>query len=1180
MADKWTEKQLDAIEARGISVMVSAAAGSGKTSVLVERLLRILSDGQNKVPADRIVVVTFTKDAAAQMKQRLCDAIAAQLEQEPDNEWLYSQQALIPSAKISTIHSFCFDLIRENVRSLDISAGFRIMDNSEEELIINKALKNVFEDMYETQPDVMEMLCDRTCGDKRSDAQLEEYILKIYDFLASMPFPDEFLSSVRSFYGKPFDRKTDPLWERYTDFISENIGKAALLAKSAAGLWDTDGKAKELLVGEAQSIEDCRIDLMRGIFTSAPRFGTLRFPKTDDEDELAVIDRIKKIRDEYKTLVKKVYENTFTDDIIQDDYRYNAEMIDGITVIEKKLSEEIRRIKCDKNALGFSDAEQLAVKLLCDKDGSGKPVKSGLAKELSEYYSLIMIDEFQDVNDTQNLIFRMLAHNGTADSSGDNLFAVGDVKQAIYRFRKANPQNFISSLESAREYKKPFTGGCVAILLNRNFRSSEDVVDFVNDSFRLLMTKDVGDVDYGDKEKLEYGASYVDADRATEIIRFDSELTAAAADDGDDSEIPEPAAHIEARAVAEKITSMLGKVTVTDKGAERLCEPRDFCVLLRDRASGRIYAETLGDIGVKAVCEETQGYLLSQEIMTLVSLLRIIDNPMQDIPFAAVLMSPIFMFTADEMSELRLMSGKDEKLYKAALSAVSEDSVYSAKDKLAGFFEIFKKLRIDAASMSLERLIRNIYDRTDFLTSMSVYADGERRKANLRLLLLYADSYERNSSGGISGFLRYLDDISDNGGDFAMASVVSASENAVSVKTMHKSKGLEYPFVFICGTAHGFNKKDLTGRLQLHLHYGAGFGIQKFAEGRRYASFPQFVISYINKKEMISEEMRLLYVAMTRAKEKLFITIPDNIDGKLDKISQSLCAFGGKADGVKADCMLDWILAVLLTHKDAEELRDKRDIPLAANSSRIIFSHSGARTDESCEKKYAKALPDEKLKQKLLDNFSFKYGDIGDGALAKLTITEIAKSEDMKIFLQRPDFAEDYGRLTAAEIGTATHTYMQYANFAEAEQDAKAQAEKLESLGIISAAEKNSIDYSHIRKFFSSDIYRRMKKSPEIRREQKFLIEFSEMALDESLSKEYNKSMLQGIADCMFFEDGRIVLVDYKTDRVRSAGVLLDRYSRQLILYAAALERIFQVKVKEAVIYSFCLDEEIKVELT
>ena len=1203
MSSHWTEKQLHAINARNCSIIVSAAAGSGKTSVLIEHLMQILSDTENKIPADRIIVVTFTNDAATQMKQRLSSALSLKLAENPGNSWLAYQQTLIPSAKISTIHSFCFDMIRENIQLLDVSAGFRILDEAEDNLITAKALENVFENFYTLQPKFMEELCELTCS-TGSDYNLEQIVLSVFKFLQSTPFPEKWLKDAENFYANGFDPNCE-LADIYTDVLISKILSAKKYIHSAISFITQTDDVKNIgvmqndltmLSDTAKLISDKTLSWDERISAINVKWARLApKSKNSEENELRkmAVNMRNKAKDELNILSKK--ELVFTSDQIKKDYEDNKKIIAMLSRIVLALIAETASLKSEKNALGFSDAEHFAIKLLCtEKDG--KIEQSPIAKELSEYYKVVMIDEFQDVNDTQNLIFRMLSHNGTADTNGDDLFSVGDVKQSIYGFRMANPSIFINTLKNADEYTPDYSGKNAAILLNKNFRSSKDVVEFVNFVFGHLMTERIGGINYTSAEQLEYGASYPEKDNATEFIFAREILETSGTDEISSDNDSEPTddditdnkeeslteVNAEAMAAAQKISSMLGNVTVNDHGTERPCECRDFCILLRDNARGTIYSEALSKFGIRSFCEQTKGYLDSPEISVLTNILRIIDNPMNDIPLASVLMSPMFMLSDEEAAELRTLSeNKYDHLYNCILLALQDGDPYnfSAIDKLKNFSAVFSKLRICAASQDLVRLIRTIYDSTGFLASVQVYSDGEQKKANLRLLLEYAKSYEKNSSGGLSGFIRFLDSTSEKGGDFTRASVISPSDNVVSIKTIHKSKGLEYPFVFLCGTSKPFNTDDAKATMQKNIKYGMGFKIFNRKLHCSYKSFPQFILSSINRRETISEEMRLLYVALTRAKEKLFITIPDN--QKTEKLALKT-ANAITSDGIDpsfASSMLNWLFAILLIHPDGQKLNpSERDIDYIKGGCRIKISYSEEVSDQKTVSP-EKIVPDENKVLSLLNEFTFKYDDTLSQKAAKLTITEIAKSEQETIFLSRPDFSSETGRLTAAEKGTAMHTFMQYADYSAAESSPAAEASSLFKKGLLSKAEKDSLDLANLEKFFKSNLYSRIKASSNVRREQKFLVEISQLALDDELGKEYNNTngMLQGIADCLFEEDGGLILLDYKTDRVKTEKELTDRYFRQLYLYSIALEKIFGLKVKEAYIYSFALDKEIKV---
>ncbi len=1191
----WTKEQLEAITARDTGIIVSAAAGSGKTSVLVERLLGILSDTENKIPADRIVVVTFTNDAAAQMKQRLSAALSDAIENDPDNLWLCRQQALLQTAKISTIHSFCFDLIRENIQSLDVSAGFRILDDTEERLLIGKAAENTFERLYGENAEKINELADFFSGSVRSDGELEEAMLKIYDFLMSIPFYEDWLQTQINYYSEDFDPVSDPLAKAYGELTKKAYGKILSRAEYAQNIFTQSfGKTSNAIANDIDGISEILLRLNNsGIFGAAElhdgfSFSRIDLPrkgKNEPVDELTEQqkEKIKKIRDDYKKEFEKIGKNIFTAEEISEDYKKHADILNGISEVITIFSEELKKLKISKNALGFSDAEQLAIKLLAEKNSSGEIVKTRLAKELSEYYSMIMIDEFQDANNNQDLIFKLLSKGGTADKGGTNLFVVGDVKQSIYRFRLANPQLFLDVLKRSEQYTgEDFSGSFASILLNRNFRSSGDVVGFVNYVFGLLMSRENGEIDYTADEALVQGLEYPEGERTTEIIIVpDNDENTESEDDEDASP------NCEARAAAQKIKSMLGVKTVFDKGALRPCEPRDFCVLLRNNKSAELYVRELEKAGIKAYAEEPAGYLRSREISVLTALLAVVDNPMQDIQLVTVLMSPMFMLNAEDMAAIAGERNYGREKYFSVIRRVMDGETSLTADsvlygKLERFMKMFEKLRYCAASQRIERFIRTVYDSTDFLSAVQVYKDGGRKRANLRLLLEVAESYEKNSGGGLNGFVRYVDNIIKRDGDFRRASTIAPSDNVVSVKTIHKSKGLEYPFVFLCGTSVKFNSDELNKRIQINSDFGIGFKIQDRENLKLYNSFPQHTIKEINRAAAKSEEMRLLYVALTRAREQLFITVPDNekIRKRIEKVRSEIIASGYVTAGTvsSADSMLDWISAAMLVHPNGDWFRDGEVISVNDSTVKVSVCTAGSETEKALEEiKTEKALPDSGMLQKLRDMFAFRYDDSLTQKTAKITVTEIAKSSGGKLYLRRPDFALEHGGLTAAERGTAMHTFMQYADYSAAEQDASAEAARLAEHGLLSFEERDSLNMGQLKEFFESDLYARMKKSGNIRREQKFLIKKCDAALDDERLMEYNNgSMLQGIADCMFEEDGEIVLVDYKTDRVDNGKILISRYDLQIKLYSAALSKIFGKRVKEAYLYSFSLGKAVK----
>ncbi len=1184
----WTNEQLNAINARDTGVIVSAAAGSGKTSVLVERLLRILSDTENKIPADRLIVVTFTNDAAAQMKQRLSAALSEKIGKEPDNLWLCSQQALLQTAKISTIHSFCFDLIRENIRFLDVSAGFRILDDAEEELIKRQAAENTFEIFYSKYPEKINRLADFFSGKERGDTELEEALLKIYDFLMSIPYYDSWLKEKTDFWKSGFSPDTDPFAEVYLNKL-ESTYRNVLRKTEYVGDWylrEFD-KTSDAITEETdrvklmiKNISTAEYDWDKRVIPPVPAKKSISFPRNMDDLHKEIAEKIKDIRNGYKDTLDKISKNIFTFEEINSDYEIHGSVMTDLCDMINVFAEELSKIKADKNALGFSDAEQLTIKLLTDMDENGVIRRTALAEELSAYYSMIMIDEFQDANNNQDLIFKILSKGGTPERGGTNLFVVGDVKQSIYRFRLANPKLFIDALEKSDEYTgDDFPGTNAAVFLNRNFRSSEQVIDFVNYIFGNLMSRTAGEVDYTEAEALVKGLEYPEADRTTEFIIVPTE-------DIDSDEDGNPLD--EAYAAAQKISSMIGVKTVYDKGEMRPCEPRDFCILLRGKAEAETYVMALAKRNVKAHAEEPEGYLESREISVLINLLAVVDNPMQNIPLVSVLMSPMFMLTAEDMAELAVIKGKDEEKYFRVIKNILAGEIETEKSsalymKLERFMKVFEKLRYCASSQRLERFIRTIYDSTDFLSAVQVFRDGSQKRANLRLLLEVAESYEKNSNGGISGFVRYVDMIIRKKSDLKRASTVSAADNAVSIKTIHKSKGLEYPFVFLCGTSKKFNESDVNSRMIINSDYGISFKIQNREKLKSYNSFPLYVMRKIERDNLASEEMRLFYVALTRAREQLFITVPDSekVRKRIASISDEIIVSGGlTADMISAgNSMLYWIAATMLIHPNGEWFRDGAFVSQVSDAPDVCFTKviPDSRADE--EDELPTALPDEEQVKQLSEIFNFRYdSDLLDKS-AKITVTEIAKSSgDDKLYLRRPDFVSEKGQLTAAEKGTAMHIFMQYADYAAAEGNPSAEAERLSIMGLLTEEERVSLNLKQLSEFFESDLYSRMKKSDNVRREQKFLIKKSDAALDDERLMSYNNSsMLQGIADCMFDEGDGIVIIDYKTDRVSSEGVLASRYDLQLKLYSAALGKIFGKPVKEAYLYSFALGKAVRI---
>ena len=1174
----WTKEQETAIDARGCSLLVSAAAGSGKTSVLVERLVRILSDSENRVPADRMIVVTFTKDAAAEMKQRLTAALADLIEKDPENQWLSEQQLLLQSAKISTIHSFCFDLIRDNIHELELTGSFRILDETEAGLMESRLVSEIVTDRYETHPEMMELLYDQFCS--RNDTPIEDIIKEIWKFVSSIPYGTSWLEDICKGYS-PEGNTGKIFKEEYLRYICGAVRNACELSDECVELAESDDvgeKALDILRTENDTIKmiyrtvsgkDETPEERIGSYEE-PAFATLRMAKTVSPE---VKDGIKDLRDSYKKILKdKLVSAKELIVCADEDIAMHCHVLEAFTDIIKELDEKLWKKKVEKSSIGFADAESLAVKLLSVQNENGVPVKSKLAEELSEYYKVIMIDEFQDTNNNQDLIFRMLSHGGTAERPGDDLFMVGDVKQSIYRFRLANPKIFINTMENSEDYTEDNGGRNSCIRLNRNFRSSEDVIEFVNFIFRSVMSREVGEIVYDDGEKLINGAEFTERDRRTVVA-----LT--------DPDADEPVS--QAEYTARKIASMLKEGILVDdrKGGTRPCTKRDFCILLRRKKDAADYITALAKYGITAYSEETAGYLSSREISVLLNLLRMTDNPLIDTSFAAVLMSPLFMFTDDEMILLRLENRKGH-LYNA-LDAIykgenTEEIPESIKLKVIHVMDTVSELRMLAASKSLVELIQYIYERTDFISLVYMMEDGEKKRANLRALLEYARTYQQASDEGLSGFIRYIDRTLEMNGDFKPGQTASTSEDVVAIKTIHKSKGLEYPFVFLCETQALFNKADSLKKIQLSFDSGAGFRLQKRREFRRYTTLPFELINIRNTRDSVSEEMRLLYVALTRARERLFITLDT---GKSAKQKLAVYAASARKAGkitsdlaVTANCMEDWLLMALVTHPDGKKLRELsgKDMFFVSDEKfPVEFEDAASLPDvtEETDAEKEEITADPELTAKITGRFaSVKQAD--NLLQAKFAVSDISKDhEKFGIVLKRPAFMKERTGMTGTERGTAVHSILEHADFSALEKDPSGEIKRAAEKGFITAKQAEGIDPEYIRAFTSSELFRRAVSSERMERERKFLVRLGDLGLDDEAFEKFkdSDSMVQGIVDMYFEEDDGLVLVDYKTDYVTDISELVENYSLQLEVYRAALEKIENKKVKCAVIYSLKL---------
>ncbi|MBP5581589.1 MAG: helicase-exonuclease AddAB subunit AddA [Ruminococcus sp.] len=1210
----WTQQQQNAIDARDTSLIVSAAAGSGKTAVLTERLVQLIADRESGVRADRMVVVTFTNDAAAELKKRLDSKLRALINERPDDRHLLRQQILLQSARISTINSFCFDLIRDNIGENGVTSGFSVLDDTDNKVLRANALEELINYYSAEEYDKISFMYDRFCI--KDEKRLVEVIERADNFLSSVAMSDKWLETAVENYNKDFCSSV--YYRKLIKTLIRQLEAALKAADDNLGMIsrifpDMSASAAEKSYKQAEGDYDNVSDML-GIFRSgriptaeecekAEDFADLvRVGKTPHDKVLREI--FKKKRDYVKKAVAKVISSITS---VESDFAESGEVTAVLVEMLKKYHEILWEKKCEKNALSFDDGERLALDILAAEDENGRVIQSEAAEKIADYYDIIMIDEYQDSNNKQDLIFKLISKNYRLSETGeplygDNVFLVGDVKQSIYRFRLANPRNFINTLKGADRYSAESESKNQFITLNKNFRSSPQVIDFVNYVFSQIMSESCGDIDYNSDEMLYFGAeqfSENDGEKRIAHISFINDDPCEDEDDGADVK-----ADREAVFTAQKIAHMLKEgVFVTDKnGSQRLCRPSDFCILVRNNSYINAYADELNKLGVPAKGNEEAGYLRSREIAVLIDLLRVISNPLQDIPMAAVMISPMYMFSIAELAMIKsldrhralfpIIRGLVEGEYEECTDMFLIDHCRRLLDSLDEF-------RLDSVTMTLGELIGEIYDTTDFISVMQLYSDGEQKRANLRALIQYAQNYESSAAfdgtGGLNGFLRHLDRVMENG-DYAQGRIAASSGEYVNVLTMHRSKGLEFPFVFIAETSVNFKFDSKTvmcsddGRI--------GYVLYDPALLRKYRTFQQAMLSAEEERATRSEEMRLLYVGLTRAQQQLFINLKcsEKALKRVNALVDSCKLHNGDITEwvSEAKSFSDWLWAAIVRSEGFAEIAERLGIDIsrfrAGSPADKLFDYEIAETTEADAEneteEVAEAEADETLIAKMKDIIGFRYDRTLSETPAKLSVTQITRKlkendDSFDFRLKRPRFKAEGTRLTGAERGTAIHTFFQYCDFDNAINSPEAEIENVSQKGYISPAEAESISVENVAAFFSSSLYERIKSSLRYVREKKFMVAVSQLDVENETLERLKKSdgMIKGIIDLMFEEPDGIVIVDYKSDRGVSLAALKERYAMQLRLYKAAIELTTGKKVKETLLYSFELKDSITVEL-
>ena len=1262
MGVSWTTEQQQVIDLRNRNILVSAAAGSGKTAVLVERIVKIITDKNHPVDIDHLLIVTFTNAAAAEMRERIGNAIEKALDEQPGDEHLLRQLTLIHNAQITTIDSFCLYVVRNHFHEIDLEPNFRIGDEGELKLLREDVLGRVLEQNYEEPSEAFSDFVEGYASG-RTDAALNEMILQLYEFSRSYPWPEKWLDSFVGAYSIETREELDraewlaPLTENIC-FVLKDCEQ--LLKQALAITQQDDGP--DMYEKAVQSDLEKYEGLSR-LTSFCELSGALSDIKYDrlassrgfegDPDKLELV---KSLREQAKDVVKKLCRQYFfcSPEMMIEQLERTEPMLEEVVRLTKQFADEFAAAKRRKNLVDFHDVEHFALQILVDEE-TEKAKKT--AEEFRDTFEEIMIDEYQDSNEVQETLLRSISREERGEN---NIFMVGDVKQSIYRFRLARPELFMKKYDSYSLEESTTQ----RIDLHKNFRSREEVLTCTNDIFYKIMARSLGNVEYDAEAALYPGASYpVSADFIPEILLADSndELL-------EDTELTDKKT-LEAKIVAEEIKHLMKTQPVTDKAAGTLRAARysDIVILLRSLSGwADSLVEVLNENGIPAHTVSSTGYFSTVEVQTVLSMLRLLDNPRQDIPMAAVLRSPMAGLTDEELAVLRLEDGSvpfheavlelaeglyeedgqkeisdseadseaDQKQGRNADGKKEDDIETTAHRKLLKFYKKYRQLRQLVPDTPIHELIESILRETGYGHYVASMPAGNRRTANLNMLLEKAAAYEKTSYKGLFHFVRYIDELQKYDVDFGEADMVGENEDVVRIMSIHKSKGLEFPIVIVSGMGKNFNKQDTRSKMVLHPELGIGLD---YMDGKKRIKSPTIAKKAIAKQidlENLGEELRVLYVALTRAKEKLILT------GTLKDAPEKLEFFRQQANLSKAadrplsyltregaSGYLDWILPAVLSYGDKYPVRIVEAAELVLDEVENQLEQNEDLTERIGEIKAADPQLVGQLKQRFSQRYPYQVDVLRKN---KYSVSELkhramrekfeAEQEEtipafleepvtptIPLFIQRQGSVEQETPNRGALRGTAVHRVMECYDFAS-EKSVHEQMEAMEKEEKITADMRALVKEQIVADFVSSETGRRMalaQRGGALYREKPFVMGFTEEELEnygfgvgsntDSCENIYEKTdsdqekeeqqkvrheedltLIQGIIDVFWIEKDGIVLLDYKTDRVQQTKELIDRYETQLKLYADALERVFaarKLKVKEILIYSFFLEQ-------
>ena len=1257
---KWTKEQRQVIESRNTNLLVSAAAGSGKTAVLIERIIELVLDEKNPIDINKLLVVTFTKLAASEMRERVSKAIEKKLEENPENEHLQKQLLLLSGADITTIDSFCKDVLISYAHLVNLDSNIKVIDPSENEVLAKEVMEELFEELYENNDESFLRLVN-WYAKKNTDEGLLQLLLNVNNFVNSHPFPKIWLNEKAEFFNtstkdddfylenyildiaKDVDMDLEffelsiknnlkkienyPELEKYIDIYNILLDALFVVKESLKNFLKDNTKFDELKKSSYEFLNS--------------NFGSFRISKCDEEVK-EIYNKVKKELDSIKSEISESLKTLNLDienikresDLI---YPYVRSISDVIIKFKEKFWEKKQKF----NYVDFADIEHLALEILVDidEDGNIKPSKTAL--EYQEKYSEVFIDEYQDSNLVQEILLSAVAKE-------NNRFMVGDVKQSIYRFRQADPSIFMEKYENYNRIEDDIDSFNKKIMLYANFRSRKEILEGTNLVFSKIMKKETGELDYTVDERLNPMASFKESDEnvggAVEILLVDEKsdeeyedeiiLTDEYSEDFEEMK----SFKLECIKIANTIYNMMNNkenpFKVYDKNLDdyRKVEYKDIVILMRSPSSNtKILEEVFLEYNIPIYAESTGGYFDTFEVDTIINLLKIIDNPMQDIPLISVMYSPIYNFTSTELSEIRLVDRK-LKFYELLIKILEDEDIeirVSLKEKIAKFISDLKLFIQKKSLVSADELIWFLYKYTGYYNYVGLLDMGKQRKTNLMLLFEKAKNYEKNSYKGLFNFVNYIQKISLKS-DVSEAKLISEDANVVRIMSIHKSKGLEFPIVFLANTNKKFNFRADDSNLVLHQKLGFGAVVYDMDKKTSFNSIMKKKIEKFKKNEQIAEEMRLLYVAMTRAKEKLIITgrVKD-YENLREEISSGIDERGNISNYkiLKINNYLDWILSSIdnLTVYGKSLNCLGREENFLGNEDLKFQLNVNTKTEEFIEYqrikeevKTNKIISDNDsleikkemrtVKQFLKDRFNKEY--VYKNILNKpssITVSEIKKmiqEEDEEkhqkyykenFVLKTPSFihqGEEKVGFNSAEKGTIFHLAMQLLDFSKFDTEDVSKIREEIKLQINSFVEKNIMSFDEIEtininwivKFIQSDIFKEIyiaNKSEKLFKEKAidYNIKLKNLFKDENIEED-EKIMVVGIIDLFFEnENGEIILLDYKTDYVTKENLeeVKKRYKVQLDLYKSAIEDISGKKVAKKGLYLFGINEFVEI---